>query len=145
MEIDYGIIPMPKMDDSQEDYVTYNFGTYYMAILLTAADPEMSAVMLEALNAESYKNVVNVYYDTALKNKYSRDEESRKMIDLINSKCFFDFTFVNETSTDHIVMWFFDQIVFKQAGIMSLYEGRRAGFEQKLADLLETYKKSAEE
>ena len=101
--------------------------------------------MLEALNAESYKNVVNVYYDTALKNKYSRDEESRKMIDLINSKCFFDFTFVNETSTDHIVMWFFDQIVFKQAGIMSLYEGRRAGFEQKLADLLETYKKSAEE
>ena len=145
MEIDYGIIPMPKMDDSQEDYVTYNFGTYYMAILLTAADPEMSAVMLEALNAESYKNVVNVYYDTALKNKYSRDEESRKMIDLINSKCFFDFTFVNETSTDHIVMWFFDQIVNKQAGIMSIYEGRRAGFEQKLADLLETYKKSAEE
>ena len=49
MEIDYGIIPMPKMDDSQEDYVTYNFGTYYMAILLTAANPEMSAVMLEAL------------------------------------------------------------------------------------------------
>lgn len=143
MEIDFGIIPMPKMDDSQEDYVTYNFGTYYMAILLTAANPEMSAVMLEALNAESYKSVVNVYYDTALKNKYSRDEESRKMIDLINSKCFFDFTFVNETSTDHIVMWFFQQLEAKQQNITSLYEGRRAGFEQKLADLLETYQKNA--
>ena len=143
MEIDFGIIPMPKMDDSQEDYVTYNFGTYYMAILLTAANPEMSAVMLEALNAESYKSVVNVYYDTALKNKYSRDEESREMIDLINSKCFFDFTFVNETSTDHIVMWFFQQLEAKQQNITSLYEGRRAGFEQKLADLLETYQKNA--
>ena len=143
MEIDFGIIPMPKMDDSQEDYVTYNFGTYYMAILLTAANPEMSAVMLEAPNAESYKSVVNVYYDTALKNKYSRDEESREMIDLINSKCFFDFTFVNETSTDHIVMWFFQQLEAKQQNITSLYEGRRAGFEQKLADLLETYQKNA--
>lgn len=145
MEIDYGIIPMPKMDESQENYVTYNYGTSYSAILLTAGNPEMSAVMLEALNAESYKSVVNVYYDTALKDKYSRDEESRKMIDLINSNCFFDFTFVNETSTDHIVMWFFDQIVNKQEGIMSLYEGRRAGYEQKLATLLETYKKNAEE
>lgn len=144
MEIDYGIIPMPKMDESQENYVTYNYGTSYSAILLTAGNPEMSAVMLEALNAESYKSVVNVYYDTALKDKYSRDEESRKMIDLINSNCFFDFTFVNETSTDHIVMWFFDQIVNKQEGIMSLYEGRRAGYEQKLATLLETYRNNAE-
>ena len=144
MEIDYGIIPMPKMDESQENYVTYNYGTSYSAILLTAGNPEMSAVMLEALNAESYKSVVNVYYDTALKDKYSRDEESRKMIDLINSNCFFDFTFVNETSTDRIVMWFFDQIVNKQEGIMSLYEGRRAGYEQKLATLLETYRNNAE-
>ena len=127
-------------DESQENYVTYNLGTYYMAILKTAKDPQMSAVMLEALNAESYKSVVGTYFDTALKGKYSRDEETAKMLDLILSNAFFDFTFVNETATDHIVMWFFDQIVSKKEGIMSAYDKRKTSFEKKLTTLLETYK-----
>ena len=46
MKTDFGIIPTPMLDDSQENYVTYNLGTYYMAILKTAKDPQMSAVML---------------------------------------------------------------------------------------------------
>ena len=140
MKTDYGIIPTPMLDESQESYVTYNLGTYYMAILKTAKDPQMSAVMLEALNAESYKSVVGTYFDTALKGKYSRDEETAKMLDLILSNAFFDFTFVNETATDHIVMWFFDQIVSKKEGIMSAYDKRKTSFEKKLTTLLETYK-----
>ena len=140
MKTDYGIIPTPMLDESQENYVTYNLGTYYMAILKTAKDPQMSAVMLEALNAESYKSVVGTYFDTALKGKYSRDEETAKMLDLILSNAFFDFTFVNETATDHIVMWFFNQIVDKKEGIMSAYDKRKTSFEKKLTTLLETYK-----
>lgn len=140
MKTDYGIIPTPMLDESQESYVTYNLGTYYMAILKTAKDPQMSAVMLEALNAESYKSVVGTYFDTALKGKYSRDEETAKMLDLILSNAFFDFTFVNEAATDHIVMWFFNQIVDKKEGIMSAYDKRKTSFEKKLTTLLETYK-----
>ena len=140
MKTDFGIIPTPMLDESQENYVTYNLGTYYMAILKTAKDPLMSAVMLEALNAESYKSVVGTYFDTALKGKYSRDEETAKMLDLILSDTFFDFTFVNETATDHIVMWFFEQIANKKEGIMSAYDKRKTSFEKKLTTLLETYK-----
>ena len=44
------------------------------------------------------------------------------MLDLILSNAFIDFTFVNETATDHIVMWFFNQIVDKKEGIMSAYD-----------------------
>lgn len=143
MTDDYGIIPTPKLDEKQENYVTYNLGTYYMAILKTAKDPEMSAVMLEALNAESYKSVVGAYFDTALKGKYSRDEKTAEMLDLILSNAFFDFTFVNEAATDHIVMWFFSQAANGVEGISGAYESNRVNFEEKLKTLLETYKENS--
>ncbi len=143
MNDDYGIIPTPKLDEKQKDYVTYNLGTYYMAILKTAKDPGMSAVMLEALNAESYKSVVGTYFDTALKGKYSRDEKTAEMLDLILGNAFFDFTFVNEAATDHIVMWFFNQAADGVEGITGAYESNRVNFEEKLTKLLETYKENA--
>lgn len=144
MTADYGIIPYPMYDEKQDSYYTFNYGTPYMSLLISAKDPEMSAVMLEALNAESYKNVVPVYLDTALKGKYSRDAETAEMLDLVNSTSFFDFTFVNETSTDHIVMWFFDQLSSGVENIASAYEGRKAGFESNLQTLLDTYKEAAD-
>ena len=144
MTTDYGIIPYPMYDENQDSYYTFNYGTPYMSILLSAKDPEMTAVMLEALNAESYKSVVPTYLDTALKGKYSRDAETAEMLDLVNSTSFFDFTFVNETSTGHIVMWFFDRIAAKQENIASLYESNRQSFEKQLNTLLETYKEAAD-
>ena len=144
MTADYGIIPYPMYDEKQDSYYTFNYGTPYMSMLLSTKDPEMTAVMLEALNAESYKNVVPAYLDTALKGKYSRDAETAEMLDLVNSTSFFDFTFVNETSTDHIVMWFFDQLSSGVENIASAYEGRKSGFENSLQKLLETYKEAAD-
>ena len=143
MNDDFGIIPTPKLDEKQENYVTYNFGTYYMALLKTTKDPEMSAVLLEALNAESYKSVVGAYFDTALKGKYSRDEKTAEMLDMIVNNAFFDFTFVNETATDHIVMWFFNQLAAGVEGIAGSYESSRVSFEASLNTLLETYKENA--
>ena len=144
MTADYGIIPYPMYDEKQDSYYTFNYGTPYMSMLLSTKDPEMTAVMLEALNAESYKNVVPAYLDTALKGKYSRDAETAEMLDLVNSTSFFDFTFVNETSTDHIVMWFFDQLSSGVENIASAYESRKSGFENSLQKLLETYKEAAD-
>ena len=144
MTADYGIIPYPMYDENQDSYYTFNYGTPYMSMLLSTKDPEMTAVMLEALNAESYKSVVPAYLDTALKGKYSRDAETAEMLDLVNSTSFFDFTFVNETSTDHIVMWFFDQLASGVENIASAYEGRKSGFENSLQKLLETYKEAAD-
>ena len=144
MTADYGIIPYPMYDENQDSYYTFNYGTPYMSMLLSTKDPEMTAVMLEALNAESYKNVVPAYLDTALKGKYSRDAETAEMLDLVNSTSFFDFTFVNETSTDHIVMWFFDQLSSGVENIASAYDSRKSGFENSLQKLLDTYKEAAD-
>ena len=45
----------------------------------------MTGYLLEILNYRSYHDVLPAYYDVCLKTKYSRDEESSEMLDLIFS------------------------------------------------------------
>lgn len=84
-ETDFGVLPYPKFDDNQENYFTRV--EYYNAVQvpLTNSDTERAGVMLEALNSYSAKYVLPAYYDISLKTKYSRDEESAEMLDLILS------------------------------------------------------------
>ncbi|MCQ2432000.1 MAG: hypothetical protein MJ175_05275 [Clostridia bacterium] len=83
MEIDFGIIPYPKLDEAQEEY--YTRVSYYWATVIPNANShlDMTGAFLEEMNYESAKIVIPAYYDTALKSKYSRDEESAEMLDLI--------------------------------------------------------------
>ena len=85
METDFGILPYPKFDEQQQNYYT-RLSYYYPLIVpstVSSEDLEMTGVMLEVLNSQSAITVVPVYYDTALKTKFARDEESVEMIDLI--------------------------------------------------------------
>lgn len=136
---DYGIVPSPKYDSEQEDYVTYNLGVSYMSIPVTAKNPEMSAVMLEALNAESYKSTIGAYYDVALKGKFSRDDNTGKMLDIIYESTYFDFNFVNYgvglNSGD-----FFGRMKNNSTDIASYLASNEVSLKQKLEDFLEDRK-----
>lgn len=87
MEDDYGIIPLPKMDEEQKEYkALIHNNSEYVVIPKTAPDPARSGAVIEALCAESYRSVVEVFYEKAMKLKYSRDAVSGQCIDLI-SQC----------------------------------------------------------
>lgn len=95
MEDDYGIIPYPKWDEKQDRYYTMIDGHGpLLAILTTHPDPEMVGIITEAMSAESYNLVTPAYYEVALKIKYSRDEESVKMLDLIKDGIKYDFGYI---------------------------------------------------
>ncbi|MBQ2709451.1 MAG: hypothetical protein IJF67_14370, partial [Clostridia bacterium] len=83
MDTDFGIIPYPKYEESQDSY--HARVCYYMpsVVPITCKDTDFTGYMLEVLNAESYKTVIPAYYEVALKGKYSRDAESAEMLDLI--------------------------------------------------------------
>ncbi len=49
----YGILPVPKFNDLQEEYGTFT-SAFVSAIPIDTADYERSAIILEALQAESY-------------------------------------------------------------------------------------------
>ncbi len=145
METDFGIVPYPLRDENQENYISYNFGTSYIAIPKSAYNPEKSAVILEALNAESYNTVKDAYFEINMKEKFSRDEDTQEMLDMIIDNLRFDFTFVNESATDHIVMYPFGCIDSKNPNIASEYQKREKVFNKKLETLFKTYAESAGE
>jgi len=91
-EFDFGIIPIPKYDANQEKYLTMiNEHASVMAVPKFNYNLEMTGKIVEALAAESHKHLVPAYYEVALKTKYSRDEESVRMLDLIFDGVVYDF------------------------------------------------------
>ncbi len=103
MESDFGIIPYPKFDDEQKEYrTTLHNSTSMVCFPVTVKDVSFAGAMTEALCAESYRGVVEPYYETCLKTRNSRDEESAEMIDMIRDTIMFDFGWVHSVPMDSI-------------------------------------------
>ncbi|MBO4220315.1 MAG: hypothetical protein J5933_05265 [Clostridia bacterium] len=84
MADEYGVLPFPKLDDSQSSYFSYAYDDYLSySIPLTNGSPEIAGAVMEAMASYSYRETVPAYLDVALKGKYMNDPQSRKMIDLI--------------------------------------------------------------
>ena len=81
MKSDFGVIPTPKLDESQEDYFITPDITKLLVIPVTASDLDRTAVIVEALAYEGYSYLRPLYYETMLQSKYLRDEESIEMLD----------------------------------------------------------------
>ncbi len=83
MKIDFGVLPHPKWDEAQDRYYSRVEGGSLIAIPVTTKNREMVGAVLEAMSSESHKTVIPAYFEIALKTKYTRDDESSKMFDLI--------------------------------------------------------------
>jgi len=90
MDIDYGIIPYPKWDAAQENYCSRTEGAYIHVYPTTLTQYELAGAVTEAMACASLNDVVPMYYDVVLKNKYSRDENSTAMLDLIYGNRVYD-------------------------------------------------------
>ena len=92
MEDDFGVLPTPKYDENQEKYLTLlNENSTPFGITTTSKNIDAVSATMEALCEENHYTVSPVYFETALKVKYSRDDESAKMFDLIRESATFDF------------------------------------------------------
>ena len=69
------------------------------AIPKQAADTSRTGMIIEALSAEGYKQLIPVYYEVALKAKYLRDEDSTKMLDLITKARTISFSYCYDNYT----------------------------------------------
>ncbi len=86
LNFSYGMLPFPKYDTAQEEYLTvpeYDFSIYSLPYTLPTEDYDMVGVIMEALMAESWKTVSVAYYDEALKGAYSADATTAEVIDII--------------------------------------------------------------
>jgi len=107
----YGFIPMPKYDADQESYRTYVYPWYFsIPITVPLENTERASLILEALNIESYKHLYYTYYVEALQNKFTRDEESIEMIDIVIQGRSMDFAEIMTALTEQMRRDLLDQV-----------------------------------
>ncbi|MCL2815993.1 MAG: hypothetical protein FWD23_15465 [Oscillospiraceae bacterium] len=84
-DVDFGVLPFPKYDENQKDYIGVpdSFYSPLFAVPVTVQNADFAAFMLEALSAASKYDVLPYFYETATKTKYTKDEDSPKMLDII--------------------------------------------------------------
>lgn len=92
MDTDFGLLPMPKFDEDQADYrCAVSLGCAdSISVPVTATDPERTGIIIEALSAESRYTVAPAFYETTLRGKAIRDDESEETLDIILSNRIFD-------------------------------------------------------
>lgn len=85
MEADFGILPYPKYDEAQSEYFNTvgSWHSVFMCVPKVQDNLDRTGILLEAIAAESMKVVTPAYYEIALKGKYTRDNESSDMLDII--------------------------------------------------------------
>ncbi|MBO5219310.1 MAG: hypothetical protein J6C52_07765 [Clostridia bacterium] len=91
-ELDFGILPYPKWDEAQKDYISYAATDPVAGYCVpVTADAELAGCLLEALAYYGWEDVYPEYYERALKGKNTRDDESAEMLDLIFDNLRFGF------------------------------------------------------
>ena len=97
MNADFGIIPLPKYDEAQENYghTVNQYHSHNISIPISAEDMNRTGIILEALTAKSKYTLQPAYYDTSLQRKLSRDEESSEMLDIIFASRVYDIGAIN--------------------------------------------------
>lgn len=140
IEVDYGIIPSPKYNEDQENYVQYADGncTTGICIPYNTEDPDRTGFVLEAIAYESMDTVLPAFYTKCLTGRNLRDAESEEMLSIICDTWTLDLGNIykwgglNDGITDAL----------KDGGqLMSTLESLRSATESEIAAAVEAYKK----
>jgi len=91
--VEYTLLPLPKYDETQSDYIT---GTVdpHCGIPITCADPETAHFIVEALSIAGYDIVRPAYFDQALSAKFSQNEDMPKMLQIIGDGLTLDMAYL---------------------------------------------------
>lgn len=143
MEDVVGVLPFPKADETMEKYYTcHDPNVSLLAIPSSASDPDRTGLIVEALAAESYRVLTPAFYETALKVKYSRDDETVKTLDLIKDGVTFDFVALYSTGDGEKLAQIL-QFLLKSGStdLTSYYAKYAPAAESYFASIIEQYQK----
>lgn len=141
-EMEFGILPFPKYDEDQENYLAHSYdGLSSFAIPACALEPEMSAKVLDAMGAESKTTVIPAYYDVVLQGRVAQDAESKEMLNIIRENLYFDFGFIYSDALKHDsaagpFAFFGDELRKGRESLTSGWTSVYEGYLEKLAEVM---------
>lgn len=133
MEADFGIIPPPKYNEQQDRYYVEvdPWCTSAVSVPITVKDPDRIGLLLEALAYEGRYTLLPAYYEINLKTKFTRDEESREMLDIILNSRMYDIGYIYNWGNMGAL---FDDLAKNKNSLTTFYEKN----ETKIAKAMQT-------
>ena len=127
-EVDFGILPYPKYDETQAEYGHYiaAWHAQFLCIPETPGDIDRTSFILEMLAYQGQQLLTPAYYEKTLVGQYTRDEESADMLDIIFA------TRVYDVGVYYNIGGYKDQL-------SQIFENRKS-----VTNIYETYRTSAE-
>ncbi len=83
MEATYGIVPIPKWDETQPDYRNLRTFSYVMSVPVTNVRLDETAQIMDAMAYITYTDVIPYFYNGRLSQNNLRNEESAEMLGII--------------------------------------------------------------
>ena len=135
MTDDYGVLPMPKFDEEQDDYhTTFHNSASLVVVLSTCQETEKVGATLELIAAEGYKQVTPAYFEVCLQGKYSDSPEDAAMYDRIIKSMSYNFGFCYSTKSLEGVGSLFRNLTVDLA---QTYEANKLKYETALETLID--------
>lgn len=136
-DVDFGILPAPKYDEAQANYISYaSENIFRLCIPANASDPKRTGTILDALSYESKATVLPLYYNQTICQKGLRDEDSIEMLSIINSSRMTDIGFIFGI-TSSIVEELKTSIMNGGENAASILASGKEKVEKNIADLYE--------
>ena len=135
----FGVVPMPKYDESQADYYTLlqdQLTVFTIPTTVTGDRLDEVSAVLEAMASTSYRIVRPAYYETTLRTKIAQDPQSSEMMELIISSIHIDAGVVFSHNMNSFHKIFQTLIKSKQNNTLSLAKAYSAAAKKKLTSLV---------
>ena len=139
LDVDFGVIPYPKYEESGDRYYSLvDAGENVFAVPVIAQNPERTSVILEALAAEGMNSVIPAFYETALKTKYARDDESADMLEIIRGSRYFDYGYYDATISWDL-SYIGRNVLLNGGNFASFYQSREKEALKNLEEVYQNY------
>lgn len=136
----YGLLPIPKYDEAQEEYYTIPHDQYSIIYVPSnCSDPDLVGAFIEAMNYESYKTVTPAYFETALKSKYLDGNADAEMYDILVSGKRFDPAVIYSNYTGNL-SWVSRKVFQNAQSFSTFYASIEASAKEKLSEVSEKLK-----
>ncbi len=136
LSFDYGVLPLPKYDEKQNDYICISWCNNLMIPAL--ADADLVGMVTEWLAYYSYKIMRPAFYDSLLSVKFAQDEETVRILN--------DYIFANiryDPGMNFKSPGFYDYfdylVVNNNTGFTSFYASKLSAEEAYLTKLNEAF------
>lgn len=89
--LSFGILPLPKYDEQQSDYISLMRNTVtFFAIPVDSEDPDAISAVVQCFAFNSYKYLVPAIFEESLKLKYADAEADANMYDIVRRTISYD-------------------------------------------------------